>query len=78
MGASSPSCDLQGRLCLGFWVVPDTCQRFMYQKDSQAFGDSRLGLATLRLSALHCFALHIKGSLEGREEGRLDELSPQP
>lgn len=62
----------------GFLTAPDTCQRFMYQRGSQAFGDSGLGLATLWLSALHCFMLHIKGSLEGREEGRLDELSPQP
>lgn len=50
----------------------------MYQRGSQAFGNSGLGLATLWLSALHCFTLHMKRSLEGREEGRLDELSPQP
>lgn len=59
-------------------AVPDTCLRFTCQRGSQAFADSGLGLATLWLSALDCFTLHIKGSLEGREEGRLDELSPQP
>lgn len=53
---------------LGLLTVPDTCQRFMYQRGSQAFGDSGLVLATLWLSALHCFTLFIKGSLEGREE----------
>lgn len=50
----------------GLVTVPDTCRRFMYQKGSQAFGDSGLGLATLWLCALHCFTLLIKGSLEGR------------
>lgn len=42
------------------------------------FADSGLGLATLRLSTLGCLTLHTKRSLEGREEGKLDELSPQP
>lgn len=59
-------------------AVPDTCQRLTYQRGSQAFADSELELATLWLSALNCFTLHMKGSLEGREEGKLDELSPQP